>query len=94
MGWFDRQVDRYLDRQIDKYVDDEFNRYLRGNVGNDTFRHLKSMARNGEPLTLETEEALRGELGEYFDTYKSIHNGVAELEQADSTLKQIARVLP
>ena len=38
--------------------------------------------------------ALRDELGEYFETYKTIHNGVAEMEQADSTLKQIARFLP
>jgi hypothetical protein len=94
MGWFDRQVDSYLDRKIDKYVDDEFDTYLRGKVGDDTFRHLKSMARKGKPLEPDTEEALREELGDNFETYKTIHNGVAEMEQADSTLKQIARFLP
>ncbi len=94
MGWFDRQVDRYLDRKIDKYVDDEFDTYLRGKVGDTTFRQLKSMARKGKPLTPDTEAALREELGEYFETYKTIHNGVAQMEQADSTLKQVARFLP
>lgn len=94
MGWFDRQVDGYLDRKIDKYVDDEFDKYLRGKVGKKRFRQLKAMARKGKPLTPESEEVLRAELGEYFDSYRSIHNGAAELERADSTLKQIARFLP
>ncbi len=93
MGWFDRQVDSHLDRKIDKYVD-EFDRYIRGKVGEDTFQHLKSTARKGKPLPPETEAVLRDELGDNFDTYRTIHNGVAELEAADSTLKQMARFLP
>ena len=88
-------VDAYLDNRIARYVDQEFDRYLKDEVGDETFRHLKSMARRGKPLEPETEDALRVELGDdQFETYKTIHNGVVELEQADSTLKQIARFLP
>ena len=92
--WFDRQVDAYVDRKIDKYVDAEFDKYLKGKVGDDTFQQLKRMARKGEPIDAETEAFLRDELGDNAETYKNIHNGVAELEQADSTLKQISRFLP
>ena len=94
MGWFDRQVDAYLDKRIDRYIDKQFDEYLAGKIGDDKVRQLKSMARKGKPLDPETEEALREDLGEHFETYRTIHNGAAQLEQADSTLKQIARFLP
>ena len=45
-------------------------------------------------FTLRLTETLREELGDTFETYKEIHNAVAEMERADSTLKQIARFLP
>jgi len=93
-GWVDRQVDRWIDRRIDRYVDRKLDGFLKDKMGEEDFQQLKAMTKKGEPLDAETEERLREQLGDNFDAYKAVHNGVARMERMDQSIKKVTRILP
>lgn len=93
-GWVDRQIGRWFDRKIDRYVDDKLDGFLKGKMPDEEYAQLKAMTRTGEPLDAATEARLQEQLGDLFEPYKAVHNGVAKLERTEQTLNRIARHLP
>lgn len=93
-GWVDQQVDKWIDRRIDRYVDRKLDGFLVGQMGEEDFKQLKAMTKKGEPLDAETEERLKDQLGDNFEPYKAVHNGVARMERMDRSIKKITRILP
>ncbi len=93
-NWVERQVDAWFDRRIDRYVDKKLDSFLKGKMPDDDFEQLKAMTRKGEPLDEETEARLREQLGDAFEPYKAVHNGVARLERTEKTINKVARILP
>jgi hypothetical protein len=93
-GWVERQVDAWFDRKIDRYVDKKLDAFLKGKMPDDDFEQLKAMTRKGEPLDEATEAKLREQLGDGFEPYKKVHNGVARLERTENTINKVARILP
>lgn len=93
-GWLDRQVDAWFDRRIDHYVDKKLDAFLAGKMSDEDFQQLKTMTRKGEPLDAATEERLREQLGDGFEPYKAVHNGVARLERTERTIRKVTSVLP
>jgi hypothetical protein len=93
-GWVDKQVDKWIDGRIDRYVDKKLDGFLKGQMSDEEFHELKVMTRKGEPLDAATEQQLREQLGDAFEPYKKVHNGVARMERLDRNIKKITRVLP
>ena len=93
-GWVDKQVDKWIDRRIDRYVDRKLDSFLVDKMGESDFEQLKTMTKKGEPLDAETEARLREQLGDGFEPYKKVHNGVARMERMDQSIKKLTRLLP
>ena len=93
-GWVDKQIDSWFDRKVDRYVDKKMDNLLKGKMSDDDFVQLKAMTRKGQTLDEATEVKLQEQLGDLFEPYKAIHNGVAKIDRADARLKSIARHLP
>ena len=93
-NWVERQVDAWFDRRIDRYVDKKLDGFLKGKMPDEDFEQLKAMTRKGEPLDEATEARLRDQLGDAFEPYKSVHNGVARFERIENTVNKVARILP
>ena len=93
-GWVERQVDAWFDRRIDRYVDKKLDGFLKGQMPDEDFEQLKTMTRKGEPLDAATEERLREQLGDAYEPYKKVHNGVARLDRIENTINKVARILP
>jgi hypothetical protein len=79
-------VDRCVDRKLDAFLADK--------MGEDEFQQFKAMTKKGEPLDPETEERLREQLGDAFEPYRNVHNGVARMEQTERTIREVTSVLP
>lgn len=93
-GWVERQVDAWFDRRIDRYVDKQLDGFLQGQMPDEDFEQLKAMTRKGQPIDDATEVRLREQLGDSFEPYKKVHNGVARLERMENTINKVARILP
>ena len=94
MGYFSRQFDRMLGREIDRAVDRKIDAYLESRIGKKRTRRIKRLAKKGRPLDADTEKMLRRFMSEEeLDTYRTIHNEVAEWERLDNELGQIDRLL-
>ncbi len=93
-GWVDKQVDKWIDRRVDRYVDKKLDGFLAGKMDDEEFKQLKAMTKKGEPLDAETEEQLKEQLGDGFEPYRAVHNGVARMERMDRSIKKITRILP
>ena len=52
------------------------------------------MTRKGQPLDETTEARLREQLGDVFEPYKKVHNGVAKLERTEASINKVTRYLP
>lgn len=93
-GWVDRQVDAWFDRRVDRYVDKQLDGFLKGKMPDEEFAQLKAMTRKGQPLDETTEARLREQLGDAFEPYKKVHNGVAKLERTEASINKVTRYLP
>lgn len=93
-GWLDKKVDAWFDRRIDRYVDKKLDGFLRGHMPDEDFEQLKAMTRKGEPLDAATEERLREQLGDGFEPYKAVHNGVARLDRMERNINKVTKMLP
>ena len=93
-GWVDKQIDSFFDRMVDRYVDKQMDSLLKGKMSDEDFEQLKAMTRKGQPLDEASEVKLQEQLGDLFEPYKTIHNGVAKIDRADARLKKIGRYLP
>jgi hypothetical protein len=93
-GWVDRQVDQWIDRRIDRYVDKKLDSFLKDKMSDEDFKALKELTRKGEPLDEETQARLQDQLGDSFEPYLKVHNGVARMERLDRNIKKVTRILP
>ncbi len=93
-GWLDRKVDAWFDRRVDRYVDKKLDGFLKGQMSDEDFKQLKAMTRKGEPLDAATEERLKEQLGDAFEPYKAVHNGVARFDRMERNINKVTRLLP
>ncbi len=93
-GWVNRQIDSWFDRRVDRYVDKQLDAFLKGQMPDEDFEQLKAMTRKGQPLDKASEDRLREQLGDNFEAYRTVHNGVAKLERINGKINRVTRVLP